>query len=206
MNNSTLHEITNQLNQIIGNTGLLQNNPNNYKEYAEHIEKNVYSIDAIIRDLFSEKSIYSSENYSDNKTLTVKNIMSGKKVLIIDDLEENRNILHNIFSTLGSITECVDSGEKAIKLFETYKPDIVCMDIVMPNMQGDEATRSLKMMGCEAKFIAVSALKEYQEKNIILFDAWLPKPFTINQLSDVFISLYTDDKYKDQTSKLISRK
>ncbi len=192
MNDSTLHEITNQLNQIIGNTALLQKNPDRSKEYAELIEQNVYRVDAMIRDLFHDKPSYSSEKESDNKTLLVKNMIGDKKVLIIDDLEENRNILNHIFSTLGSTTECVESGEKAIELFEEYKPDIVCMDIVMPNMHGDEATHHLKNLGCTAKFIAVSALKEYNDKSINLFDAWLPKPFTINQLSEVFISLYAD--------------
>lgn len=189
MNDKTLHEITNELHQVIGYAGLLRNDPQKYEAYSNLIEQSAYRIDALARDLCQTKAEAASHTPSKQKTVMIRNALQGKQILLVDDLVENREILQQIFSTLECNVESAMSGAEALDLFERYKPDIVCMDIIMPGMKGDEATRLLKEAGCSARFIAVSALKEHPEKDLSIFDAWLPKPFTIDQILDTLASL-----------------
>lgn len=194
MNSITLAEVTNELQHIILYTNLLKENPKKYIQYSELIESSAYKIDALTQDLFLAEEKQTQTISPNNKTLMISNVLKGKNIMIIDDLKENRDILQRIFDTLKCNVECASSGEKALKLFKNFKPAIVCMDIVMPGMQGDETTNSLREAGCDASFIAVSAMKEYPKNKLLVFDAWLPKPFTIEQIFDLISSL---DLYSD---------
>ena len=66
------------------------------------------------------------------------------KALVVDDEKTNRLILKSLLSKQGYQTiEAVD-GAQAVELFKQENPTIVFMDIVMPVMDGYEATRQIK--------------------------------------------------------------
>ncbi|MCD4667395.1 MAG: response regulator, partial [Sulfurimonas sp.] len=103
----------------------------------------------------------------------------GLDILIVDDILENIHIMENIFNTLSCNIKSAMSGEEALEIFKDgYLPDIICMDMVMPGIDGSTTTKELKALGCKAYFIAISALKNQPNSIISLFDCWLPKPFT----------------------------
>jgi CheY-like chemotaxis protein len=94
--------------------------------------------------------------------------------------------MQNIFLTLGCTVQSAQNGEEALDLVKQgFVPEIVCMDIIMPGMNGVEATQELKSLGLQAYFIAVSAFKDHSDDVVSPFDAWLPKPFTMEHIIGV---------------------
>lgn len=66
------------------------------------------------------------------------------KILVVDDIETNRMLLSSLLSSEGhEIIEACD-GKEAINLFLEEKPSLILMDVMMPNMDGIEATKIIK--------------------------------------------------------------
>ncbi|MEM7182791.1 MAG: hybrid sensor histidine kinase/response regulator [Spirochaetota bacterium] len=65
-------------------------------------------------------------------------------IFIVDDLQENAIVLVNIFEPLGYKTMVALDGKTAIRLINDYKPDLVLLDIMMPQMDGYEVCAALK--------------------------------------------------------------
>jgi len=176
MKKDTVHEIGNCLHQIISNAEHISNN-NKLFEHAQRIKDAAYKIDALLTDTTVEKQIVKIDNKNTN--VVDFTIFSALNVLIVDDIVENIHIMENIFDTLSCNISSAMSGEEALKLFKDgYRPDIVCMDMIMPGIDGSTTTKELKRLGSEAYFIAISALKNQPKSVVSLFDCWLPKPFT----------------------------
>jgi two-component system chemotaxis response regulator CheY len=81
------------------------------------------------------------------------------KVMIVDDASFMRNMLKNIMIEGGFEVVCeAANGLKAIHLFTLYHPDIVTMDITMPDMNGVQAVTEIMKQHPEAKIIMCSAI------------------------------------------------
>jgi len=65
-------------------------------------------------------------------------------VLIVDDEEAVRNHLSQVLEKRGYRTLCAASGEEAIRLARTHRPDVVTLDVVMPDVDGWEILQHLK--------------------------------------------------------------
>jgi two-component system chemotaxis response regulator CheY len=83
----------------------------------------------------------------------------AKTVLIADDLQFVRKTLSDIFSKADYrvVGEAAD-GHEAMLMYAKLKPDLVTMDIVMPNMSGIESTRRILKEHKDAKIIIISAM------------------------------------------------
>ena len=68
----------------------------------------------------------------------------GRKILIVDDAQIDRSNLEKIVSEAGHQTLLADSGIQAIERAKRDKPDLILMDVNMPDMDGFAATRKLK--------------------------------------------------------------
>jgi len=69
-----------------------------------------------------------------------------RKVMVVDDKEENRSVLSNLLEPLGfEITEANDGADCLSKVLY-FKPDLILMDLVMPVLDGFEATRQLRQL------------------------------------------------------------
>ncbi len=81
------------------------------------------------------------------------------RILIVDDAIFMRNMLRNIFVESGfEIAAEAASGSEALKQYQAVSPDLVTMDIVMPEMNGIEALKEIIGFDAEAKVVICSAL------------------------------------------------
>ncbi|MBW2037790.1 MAG: response regulator [Deltaproteobacteria bacterium] len=83
----------------------------------------------------------------------------GKRILIVDDAAFMRMMIKNIVTKNGyEVVGEAENGTTAVELYKELKPDIVTMDITMPEMDGIEGVRSIKQVDPDANIIMVSAM------------------------------------------------
>ena len=68
----------------------------------------------------------------------------AKKILIIDDEKDMRVYLTTLFRKAGYETETAGNGEEGLRLAETFEPDLITLDLLMPKQSGVKAYRSLR--------------------------------------------------------------
>ena len=74
-------------------------------------------------------------------------VVQGKHILAVDDIDINREILLTILDTLGATCDSACNGQEAVEMFEKSRPgeyDLILMDVQMPVMNGYEATRAIR--------------------------------------------------------------
>jgi len=87
-------------------------------------------------------------------------------IMIVDDAAFMRATLKDVITKAGFevVAEAVN-GMDAVEKYKTFKPDIVTMDITMPEMDGLEALKQIKELDANAKVIMCSAIG--QQANVM---------------------------------------
>ena len=85
--------------------------------------------------------------------------MEDKKIMIVDDAAFMRMMIKNSLSGQGytNLIEAAD-GQEALNTYNAEKPDLVIMDITMPNMDGLQALQAIKADDPAAKIVMCSAM------------------------------------------------
>ena len=129
-----------------------------------------------------------------NEHLKVETI-SEVKALVVDDIEANRNVLELILKGIGFEVFLAHDGEVALEKVKQLRPDIVFMDIAMPEMDGYSALRSMRELPCpdgkSLKVFAVTAAVFDRERASFLkagFDDFIGKPIRIEKLHAALIT------------------
>ncbi|OFY31695.1 MAG: hypothetical protein A2X09_08975 [Bacteroidetes bacterium GWF2_43_11] len=109
------------------------------------------------------------------------------KVLVVDDKPLNRDVAKTMLGVIGFTIREAENGLEALKEFETWKPDIILLDIVMPLMDGREVVSRIRATeaGQKVVIITVSASALDEEKAAILslgVNDFVKKPFQENEL------------------------
>jgi two-component system cell cycle response regulator DivK len=68
----------------------------------------------------------------------------SRRILVVEDQEDNRRILHDLLTNAGYEIVQAENGEEALKAAAAERPDLILMDIQLPLLDGYEATRRLK--------------------------------------------------------------
>ena len=116
-----------------------------------------------------------------------------KKIMIVDDDFVTRYILRDVLETGGHrVVAEASSGEEAVTKYRELTPDIVIMDIVLPNKNGLTAANEILAINSHAKIIVISVLdntllvKAAQKMGALDF---IHKPFTPEKLLEVIQNL-----------------
>ena len=119
-----------------------------------------------------------------------------KTVLIVDDIPYVRKTLKQILSSRGfKVVGEATTGEEAVTLYFETKPDLVTMDLVMPVMNGVEATKMILKQDPEAKIVILSAMmQENLVAEAIVAGAkdYIVKPFHTEEVMKVMNSVCAD--------------
>ena len=106
-----------------------------------------------------------------------------KRILIIEDTEDNRRILCDLLSHAGyDLAEALD-GENGIEMASAYRPDLILMDVQLPKIDGYEATRRIRA-NAELSKIPIIAVTSYamsgEEAKALAVGctAYVSKPFS----------------------------
>ncbi len=112
-----------------------------------------------------------------------------KRVLIVDDGAFMRTLIKNMLSKNGyEIVGEAEDGVQGVEKYEQLKPDLVTMDITMPNMNGIDALKAIMAKDPEATVVMVSAMgQEVYVKEAIRSGAksFVVKPFDETTLMSV---------------------
>ena len=127
------------------------------------------------------------ESVTENDKETI-DLYKGKKVLIVDDNKLNIKVGTRVLSNFGFIIdECYDGLECLNKIKQGNTYDLILMDIMMPNMNGEACIKELKKMEITTPVIALTAdtLLGAEEKYLSEgFKGYVAKPFTKDQIKE----------------------
>jgi CheY-like chemotaxis protein len=120
---------------------------------------------------------------------------NGKKVLLVDDNELNREIAQEILEDCGILVTTACDGEKAVEYMKNVQPgacDLILMDVQMPIMDGYEATRLIRKLdnkvAAEIPIIAMTANAFADDQQAALdagMNEHVAKPVNVNKLKEV---------------------
>ncbi|MFH0733154.1 MAG: response regulator [bacterium] len=138
--------------------------------------------------------------------------MEEQRILIVDDTPENIDILSNILKDYKKSIAL--NGEKALKVVQSKKPDLILLDVMMPEMDGFETCRRLKANPgtCDIPIIFITAKNSVEDetKGLELGAVdFIPKPISppivLARVKNHLELLHVRKKLEEQNKQLVER-
>jgi two-component system, cell cycle response regulator DivK len=113
--------------------------------------------------------------------------VTGERILVVEDNEKNMKLFRDVLSATGYRTLEATTGGEAVEMATEHAPDLVLMDIQMPDFDGVEALRRLRADARTAslRVLAVTAQAMQGDREHFLaagFDGYLSKPVNVQEL------------------------
>jgi two-component system chemotaxis response regulator CheY len=111
------------------------------------------------------------------------------RALVVDDSSFQRTIVSNTIEDWFDIVATAENGKKAIEQFKKERPDVVTMDIMMPEMDGITAVKNIKEISPETIIVMVTSVKQKQKMREAAkagADGYVTKPVNTKKLRDEF--------------------
>ena len=111
---------------------------------------------------------------------------TGKRVLIVEDTESFRELLTKQLKFAGFEVGAVANGTDAVLVAEKSKPDIIVLDVMLPDHDGFTVVKKLRSMNLDVPVLFLSAKDEPENKVMGLTvggDDYMTKPFSIDELT-----------------------
>jgi two-component system cell cycle response regulator DivK len=113
--------------------------------------------------------------------------MAGERILIVEDNETNMKLFRDVLAATGYRTLEAGTGAEAFELAVEHEPDLVLMDIQLPDADGIEVLRRLRADGrtTSAAVLALTAQAMRGDRDRFLnagFDGYLSKPVDVVEL------------------------
>lgn len=117
-----------------------------------------------------------------------------RRVLVVDDHAMTVELLTDRLEAMGLDVLSASSGPEALRLVATARPDLILLDVMMPDMDGFEVTRRLKgdpkTRGIGVVLLtALSAAEDEASARAAGADAYLRKPFQRHELREVISTM-----------------
>ncbi len=110
----------------------------------------------------------------------------GETVLVVDDMEEQREIITGMLHSLGYIVSSVSSGEEAVENLKTHPADLVLLDMIMSSgVDGLETYRRILKIRPHQKALIISGFSEtrrVKEAQHLGVGSYIRKPFVLEQI------------------------
>lgn len=114
-------------------------------------------------------------------------------LLIAEDNESNYTLFHAMLKDYNILH--ARDGREAVELYQRHHPDLILMDLKMPNMNGYEATQQIRTLDAEIPIIAVTAFAFAEDEQRVQqsgFNAYVPKPIKPMQLMHTIQTLLNE--------------
>jgi two-component system OmpR family response regulator len=111
--------------------------------------------------------------------------MSNIKVLIVDDEPNIRDLLATSLRFAGFSIHAVGNGADAVAAAEKGEPDIILLDVMLPDMNGFTVTKKIRAMGITAPVLFLTARDDTEDKIMGLTvggDDYVTKPFSLDEI------------------------
>jgi CheY-like chemotaxis protein len=111
-------------------------------------------------------------------------------VLVVEDSPVNQLVVSLMLQKLVSKVRLAANGLEALAQVDEQLPDLILMDMRMPLMDGLEATRRLRELGCTMPIVALTANAMAEDKACCLaqgMDDFLAKPITLSRLRECLL-------------------
>ncbi len=167
---------------------------------AERLEILEAGCDDVIRKPYRDTEIYGALTrhlgvrftYTKVRRACVTGLAEGQRpyrLLIAEDKLENRLLMRKLLEPIGFDLREAINGQEAVAQFETWRPDLIWMDIRMPVMDGMTATKQIKASeaGGDTRIVALTAHAMEEERREILAagcDDVLRKPYRSGEVFD----------------------
>lgn len=123
----------------------------------------------------------------------VKTVLTGKKILVVDDSRMIRMVLAKALKKQGClVVEAID-GKDAVEKFQTEKPELTITDMVMPNMGGLEAIGQIRKSAPQAKVLVLTSTagkKEVMAAASLGIRGYVKKPVKPEKLIEAAIDCF----------------
>jgi two-component system, cell cycle response regulator DivK len=113
-----------------------------------------------------------------------------KRILIVEDNELNMKLLHDVLEAHGYATIATGEGASALPLARRHRPDLILMDLQLPDISGLEAVRALKDDAAthDIPVVAVTAFAMVGDERKALLggcDGYVAKPIQLHDFLEV---------------------
>ena len=120
--------------------------------------------------------------------------MAKQKALIVDDSEVLRRLIEMCLRPAGLEIDSASTGAEAIEKAATFEPDLVLLDIGLPDMTGWDVLQAIRAAGAEGKVLILSGYEDtHVEARRLGADGALVKPFRNDELRKVALDLLASD-------------
>jgi DNA-binding response OmpR family regulator len=118
--------------------------------------------------------------------------MALKKILVVDDDPAIRDLLGRFFSRQNFQIESAENGETALTLFEKFNPDLIILDVMLPDIRGFDVCQQIKKIRTNVLVILLTSLTdvEHQVTGLQWADAYVTKPFHLPVLEKQVQALF----------------
>lgn len=136
---------------------------------------------------------------NDQAVMTTEKQRPIRTALIVDDDPFFQKLMAQHLSNLNISANSVASGREALEVLQTRQFDLILMDLCMPGMDGISTTREIRRNGSHPRtpIVTVTSAREGEERcRTAGMDAFLPKPISLEQLSQALddLSLFNNEQ------------
>ena len=129
------------------------------------------------------------------------------RVLIVDDNRDGADALGLLVEALGNQVHVTYGGTQALAVATTFRPDLMFIDMLMPDMDGCSLVLRLRQIAAfaQTKIVAITGQKDDVHKAKAMragFDGYLVKPATLEDIKQVLASVVPDFAASEQALKL----